>query len=144
MTMEQTRRAAALLMLRRNALASLPFVRHMGVLGANEAWEYHVDLATVLHDAALEARVRSSLERVALMRESFAELDRARLLAHAPRERARVMEEQGRELRIWGFAWEAVLELRGASRTDPSWPAPGATAEAFANVMQHPTRPDSP
>lgn len=114
-----------------------------------ELWLIHYNYAGALYSAGLEERVaygvsrpalRSSIERVALMRRALAELDAAERLAPTPRDRATVIKERGVRLQIWGFPWDAFVELRRAQWTDPKEQSLAGAADAYMLVLEHPER----
>lgn len=133
----------------RRPLESLPYFRH-ALSHPGEPMLAHLDYATGLHDAALQSNsrfgwlgfaTRSSIERLALMREALAQLDAAERLAATPAERARVHATRAHQFLIWGLPWEALVEFRRAQESDPSWPwAP--ISDVLAARLHHPERPE--
>jgi hypothetical protein len=127
--------------------SSLPYFRHaLGVPG--EPAVAHVDYSTALHNVSLMGRsrlglkelaTRSSLERVALMRESLSQLAGAERTAATPSDRALVHATRAHHLLIWGMPWEALVEFRKAQSYEPSW---STIADGLAMRLHHPDRPD--
>jgi tetratricopeptide (TPR) repeat protein len=107
---------------------SLPYFRHAAVAGS-ATWVVHHDYSSALANAALESRaagrfgqrvVRSSIERVALVRESLHQLDVAAALADAPRDRAVIEVSRGETLETWGLPYDALECYRRAIALDPA------------------------
>jgi hypothetical protein len=83
---------------------------------------------------------RSSFERVALMRESLAQLDLAMRLAGTPARRALVHANRAHHLVTWGFPREALQEFDLAEAEEPgAW---RAVADGLSERLRHPVRPD--
>jgi hypothetical protein len=123
----------------------LPYVRFALTRPSQPALEL-VGYSDILHNHALENRrrgdtpqsaTRSSFERVALMRESFAQLATAESIAARPPERALVHVTRAHHLLIWGLPLDALAEYRKAQAFDPSR-APEAAGLAW--LLQHPER----
>jgi hypothetical protein len=109
---------------------SLPYFRHAAVAGS-ATWVVHLDYSSALANAALESRtvarfgrrvVRSSIERVALVRESLRQLDLAAAMADAPHDRAVIEVARGETLETWGFPYDALECYRRALALDPTAP----------------------
>jgi tetratricopeptide (TPR) repeat protein len=88
----------------------------------------HENLASGLGNGAQQARVhlgktdnavRSSVERIAMMRETMAETDAAQRLARTRGERVLALLEQGRTLYSWGFPVDALARMRKAAEIAP-------------------------
>lgn len=129
--------------------ASLPFFERALQGTPPEPWRIHYDYAGALYSVGLEERgrtgfsrpaLRSSIERVALMRRALAELDVAERQAPTAHERAKVIHERAVRLQIWGFPWEAFVEMRRAQWTDPGEKSHGAAADGYMLVLEHPER----
>ena len=108
----------------------LPYLRR-GARAASATWVVHHDYSAALANAALESRrvgrfgqrvVRSSVERVALLRESLHELDLAAASADAPHDRAVIEVARGETLETWGFPYDALECYRRALALDPTAP----------------------
>ena len=124
-------------------LASMPYFRS-AVAKAPGSWTARENYANTLFNGAQEARIhlgkdepatRSSVERIAMIAESFRQTDAAASLASEPRDRALVSYQRGRALYTFGLAAEALVELRKAAALDP--PSPGiarAAADAEAQL----------
>ncbi|HET7225422.1 MAG TPA: hypothetical protein VFK69_06865, partial [Candidatus Eisenbacteria bacterium] len=112
---------------------------HIEFSGALAAAAVHVQPRA----GRLAALIPASDRRVALLRESLAELDAAGALATTPAERALVMAHRANRLVIWGFPWDALVEFRRAQALDPQW---RPIADELADWLRHPereSRPDS-
>lgn len=110
---------------------SVPYFRRAAE--ANETWESRFNLSSALGNAALQVRsragidepvLRTSAERVRLVRESLAENDRALALARDRRARALTVLSRARAHWTWGFPVEALELAREARALDPEWEAP--------------------
>lgn len=128
---------------------SLPYFRRALSGAPPDPWLVHYIHAGVLYSAGLEERgargistmaVRSSVERVALMRQALAELDSAERLAPTPRDRATVIRERAMRLQIWGFPWDAFVQLRRVQWIDPRQTSHAGAADAYMLVLEHPER----
>jgi hypothetical protein len=125
---------------------SLPWFRRQFALMTTEVSAAHKDFASALHNAAAESgrdgpATRSSLERMALLRESLHHLDLAESLTALPAERAALLADRAHTLGFWGLPWDAFELLdRGAAM-------PGATAEVLRRArltratLEHPDAP---
>jgi hypothetical protein len=132
---------------------SLPWFRASLARVREDFWQLHFNYFAALRNTALEDTVRlglrlpalrSSAERVALMREALRELDRAEALAPNPDVLAMVRVQRARAMRIWGMAWEAWLAFRLASEAVSNRPFEEFLADDFSDLMHHPTRPPKP
>jgi hypothetical protein len=130
MSAEQAYAVTARLVATRQHLESLPYLRRMIELAPREEWALFHDYANALQGASMQGRMmlglperatRSSFERIQLMRQALAELDRAQRLADSPRSSAFVHIARARQLGAWGLPWDAWAELRAAAAADPSW-----------------------
>lgn len=108
-------------------LEAIPYFRRV-VAQDPGSWTAHENLAGALGNGAQQARTRfgkdeistrSSVERVAMMRESIAETEAAARLAPTPGSRAVALFEHGRGLQTWGFPIEALTFFRAAARLAP-------------------------
>ena len=109
-------------------LAAVPYFRRVVALHPG-SWFAHENLAGALGNGAQQARAhlgkveiatRSSVERVAMMRETLSETETAERMAGAAADRAVVLYERGRALQTWGFPCEALVFLRLAATADPA------------------------
>lgn len=107
--------------------------------------ELHLTLAVHLHSATFEVRqrpwpvrsVRSSIERIRMMREAIAEMERAGNFPLDSIHTGYLYERYGAMMQIWGFNWEALGSYRNAQR----WSAEYAMrADDFMNRMHEPDR----
>lgn len=130
-------------------LESLPYYRRAlrGPQRVENPWPIHFNYGAALYNVGLQVRalrgvpvpvVRSSIERVALMREALAQLDTAQLLARTPGDRATVMHARGERFEVWGFPWEAFILMRQAQWTDPGRKELTRKADGFMLVLEHP------
>jgi hypothetical protein len=78
---------------------------------------------------------RSSIERVAMMREAIEALERAALLAPTPQDRAIMSMSAGQQFKIWGFPWEALERFHMAGTLDPQWTQ---DSQFYAALMRRP------
>jgi hypothetical protein len=128
---------------------SLAYFRHALSFPGDPAMA-HVGYSAGLHDAAIQSRsrfglaglaTRSSIERIALMRESLEQLDLAERLATTPAERARVHATRAHHYVTWGMPWDALAEFHAAQTDDPpgGW---GPVVAELAARLHHPEHPD--
>jgi hypothetical protein len=110
----------------------------------------HLEYSSSLNDAAIQSRsrlhfmgqaTRSSVERIALMRESLGQLDVAERMAATPAERALVHATRAHHYVTWGMPLDALLEFHAAQTADPSRGWEPIVAELAAR-LHHPERPD--
>lgn len=129
--------------------ASLPFFERALQGTPPEPWLIHYNYAGALYSVGLEERgpaghsrpaLRSSIERVALMRRALAELDVAERQAPTAHDRATVIHDRSVRLRIWGFPWDSFAEMRRAQWTEPGQKSHGAAADGYMLVLEHPER----
>lgn len=128
----------------RDFLRGVPIARDVAARLRSQAWEFDLTFSNLLHNAAMQAGARSSYERVAMMRESFAELDRAEAMALDPRALAEILDWRARKLEVWGFPWETLMVLTRAQRADPSSPAISERAFGYRETMRDPVRREAP
>jgi hypothetical protein len=128
---------------------SLPYYRQAVKGSPGDAWMAHYNFGGALYNVGLEVQerhgipvpvVRSSIERVALMRESLAELETAERLALTPRDRATVLRARGERFQVWGFPWEGFVLLRRAQWTDTTRPELERIADSYGAALEHPER----
>jgi hypothetical protein len=143
-SVEEARRVILSLLESEDHLRGVPIARDVAARLGSPAWEFEVCFASLLHNAALQAGTRSSYERVAMMRESLAELDRAEALIRDSRDLAEVLEMRARELGVWGFQWETLMELMRAQSADPSSAAIAERAFRYRDLLRDPTSPGPP
>lgn len=124
------------------------YFRRVGTLTPGAPRDYHLQFAHLLVLAAQQSRTdlpqpatRSSLERVALMREALAQLDRAQELSSTPREIAEVHATRANAWRVWGFPWEGLIELRAAGDADPTWGEVVMAGDLVARRLRDPATP---
>ena len=109
-------------------LASLPFFRS-AVRQAPDSWAARENYSNALVNGAQESRVhlgkdepatRSSVERAAMIRESFRQSAIADSLAQDVRDRAVVVYQRAQALHTFGLVADAVVEFRKAAALDPA------------------------
>jgi hypothetical protein len=130
------------------AAASLPYLHH-AVTAPGAPWHAWRAYASALHNVAMTGAEdpltavapapRSSFERVALMRQALARIDRAIALTTSPPERAIAQLTRAQFLRTWGFSWDALEDFHMAGELDPAWRDQGVF---YAMRMRDPLRPD--
>ena len=132
----------------RHFMASLPYYHRVGQLLPQPAREYELLVAFALRQASLESRddaaqpiSRSSVERIAFLREALDRLERAQRLSATPREIAEVRLTRAKVLHIGGLPWETLLELRAAEVADPSWDEVAGLGSMYAFYLHHPESP---
>jgi len=132
----------------RQHLASLPHLRS-ALAGVREDFmEIHLEYAEQLYSATFEARprpwpmpaVRSSIERVAMMREALAQMDRATHFPLGLAQRAGLFRRHGEMMQAWGLDWEALRSFREAERANPASTDEARRSQAFMNLMREPSR----
>ena len=85
-------------------------------------WQAHLNYAIALNAAAMEPlRTRASVERVAMLRHAFAELDVADRCTGSPRAHSAIQLQRGDLYRIWGFAADALEAYGSGVGLDPAW-----------------------
>ena len=128
-------------------LESLRFFERAGPGLAGRHYEYHFDYAAALHNLCVQAEerrgirmpvVRTSVERVALMRQALAEMERAERVAPTPPDKSRVLRTRALILRFWGLPWNAFEQLRLAQYADRSQAELAGDADAYMRLMQNP------
>jgi hypothetical protein len=126
-------------------LASLPYL-HRAALAPAAPWQAWRAYASALHNVAMmgvpdpllaaEAPPRSTFERIALMREATARIDRAIELTNVPADRAIAQLTRAQFLRTWGYGWDALADFHAAGEIDPTWRDQGPF---YAALMRNPT-----
>jgi len=110
-------------------MESVPYFRRAAEAPGGSAWQVRHDYSSALHNATLESRLvgrhglrlaRSSVERVAMMRESLRQLDLAAADASAARDRAFLEVIRGNTLATWGFPLDALACYQRALALDPT------------------------
>jgi len=106
---------------------SLPYFQRALALRP-DLWQVQCDYAASVLNAAIEVGEvrgrpaplsRSSVERIAGVRDAFAHLAEAERLATSPADRAYVVELRARHLALWGLGWDAFDNYRRASEIEP-------------------------
>ena len=112
-------------------LESIPYFREVVQQDPRSAIA-HENLASALGNGAQQVRThlgktdnanRSSVERIAMMKETIAEFENTRRLGRNDLQRVYALLEQGRTLYTWGFPIDAIARLRAAYAIAPNNPA---------------------
>jgi len=128
MDAEQALRAGIALGQSGRDLESLAYLRHAIRAGRGDLWQARYNYATALYNVTLRIEprngvptyvVRSSWERIALVREAIQQLDLAEGLTRTPRDRAIVRAASAQMLWLWGMPWNAFVAYRQAAAADP-------------------------
>lgn len=128
---------------------SLPYYRRALAGQRSTEWGVRYNLAGELYNVGLETHpylggavpgARSSIERVAMMREALAQMDTAEHLARNAHDRAVVIRTRGEHLQVWGLPWDAFVQLRRAQWTDSVRRELGNIADGYMRVLEHPER----
>jgi tetratricopeptide (TPR) repeat protein len=110
-------------------LQSLAYLRHAIRSGRGDLWQARYNYATALYNVTLRIEprngvptyvVRSSWERIAMVREAIQQLDLAEGLTRSPRDRAIVRAASAQMLWLWGMPWNAFVAYRQAAAADPA------------------------
>lgn len=113
----------------------------------DDLWQLHFVLAATAAQISVENTTRagisqpysrSSVERVAAMRESLIEFDRAERLADTPQALAMVYATRAETYLTWGQMWEALRYMQASARTDTSDRALAERVARLVALMQHP------
>ncbi len=127
---------------------AIPYFRRAFVDLRSDFHGVHFSLAAALRNATLQDTVRrglampvtrSSFERVTMLRESLAELDRALGLAQSPAQVVQVMRAKAQLLSNWGFGWDAFGVYRTAQHMDSTGEL-GQRADAYLQILEHPEK----
>jgi hypothetical protein len=111
-------------------LESIPYFREV-VRQDPSSGIAHENLASALGNGAQQVRThlgktdnanRSSVERIAMLKETVAETENARQLARSDQARVLALLEQGRTLYTWGFPIDALARMRAAYEIAPNNP----------------------
>ena len=113
-------------------MESVPYFRRAAEAPGGSTWQVRHDYSSALHNAAHESHrvgrfghrlARSSVERIAMMRESLRQLDLAAADAGAARDRAFIEAMRGNTLATWGFPLDALQCYQRALALDPTMKA---------------------
>ena len=127
LTAEEADRVGLRLAREDKPLAAIPYFREV-IRQDPRSSHAHENLASALGNGAQEARrhlgktdnaVRSSVERIEMMRESLAETVAAERLATTQADRVLALMERGRALETWGFPLDALVRFRRALEIAP-------------------------
>jgi hypothetical protein len=128
--------------------ASLPYFRHAIGHGWGDTWQVRYNYATALYNTTLriETRnglpvpaVRTSPERIALVRESIEQLTLAGNLARTTGDRATVQAAYAQLLTLWGLPWDAFVTDRRAACLVPTDRGLAARADDLVNLLRSPS-----
>lgn len=112
-------------------------------------WIFHHDFSSTLNNVTMQVddvdgipvpAVRTSIQRVRLVRRSLEEISLAERLAKSDQQRSVVHRARGQTYQVWGFPWEALGDLQTARHLDPSNAGFTYSADAYLYRMQHPVR----
>ncbi|HET9328200.1 MAG TPA: hypothetical protein VFQ05_15645 [Candidatus Eisenbacteria bacterium] len=129
-------------------IESLPMFRRV-MESDTSLSQLHHDYATAMLNAVHQSRhhlgrqefaVRSSIERVELVRWALVELVAAERTARDARARAWGIRTRAQALGAWGFPWEAMVGYRQVEWADPAWTEIAGRAERVLAEMEHPER----
>jgi hypothetical protein len=108
-------------------------------------WQAHLNYAIALNAAAMETRpgatstrTRASIERVAMLRQCFEELDVADRCTSLPRARSAIELQRGDLYRIWGFTADAFEAYRNGVAFDPSFDMARNRLQIWTGAVLHP------
>jgi hypothetical protein len=130
------------------SLASLPYYRRAERAAPADIRVLHWNLASALYHSGFETRaggspaMRSSVERVALMREALVEMQRAHALPGTPQERAASLDEFADMMHAWGLPWEAFTLYNQAEAAEPTDHRHVVRVNAFRWILEHPEVPE--
>jgi len=136
----------------RRFMEGLPLLKRAVTLAPGYSQVHH-DYGTTLlnavheprhHLGRLEFAVRSSPERVEMVREALAHLVEAERLAGNARDKAWALRMRAQAMGVWGFPWEALVGYRQAEWTDSTWLEIRGRADHVLDEMQHPERTNPP
>lgn len=109
--------------------ASLPYFRRALRDDSPMNWQVHYNYATALYNTTLQIEprngvptyvVRSSWERIALVREAVRQFSLAEHKARTARERATARAAYAQMVWLWGMPWDAFIAYRQAYSADPA------------------------
>jgi hypothetical protein len=115
-------------------------------------WVYHHDYSSTLNNVTMQVdsvhgipvpAIRTSIQRVRLVRRSLEEMNLAQRTATTGPERSIVHRARAQTLQVWGFPWEALGDLQAAHHFDTTRHDFTRAADSYLYRMQHPVRPDS-
>jgi tetratricopeptide (TPR) repeat protein len=108
---------------------SLPYFRRALRDDPSADWQAHFNYATALYNATLQIElhngihtyvVRSSWERIALVREAVRQIGLAEAMARTAHERATAHAAYAQMVWLWGMPWDAFVAYRQAYSADPA------------------------
>jgi hypothetical protein len=127
---------------------SLPYYRHAIRQARVDMWQTHYNYATALYNSTLRIElrnglpsyaVRSSWERIALVREAVHQLTLADGLARTPQDRATVRAAYGQMTWLWGMPWDAFVAYRQAYSADPANRALAQRGDGLMDLLRTPS-----
>ncbi len=116
-------------------------------LAPQDFWQLHFVLAATAAQISVENTERagisqpysrSSVERVAAMREALSEFDRAEQLADSPQALATIYSTRAETYLTWGQMWEALRFFEAAARADTADHTRRLRVAKQVALMQHP------
>jgi|SRR5690242_4806172 len=128
-------------------IESLPYAKALADR-LPDNWQARLNYAITLNGAAIEAsrtgaitRTRSSLERVAMLRQAFAELAAAEAHADGPRAFAALAVQSGDLERIWGMPWDALEHYAAGAARDSTWAEARERRTVWTRALREPGTP---
>ena len=127
---------------------AIPYFRRAFVDLRQDFYGIHFGLAAALRNATLQDTVRrglvqpvtrSSVERVAMLKEALVEFERASRLAETPSQMVEVTRAVSQILGNWGFAWDAFALYRQAQHADSTGEL-ADRADMLQQILEHPER----
>jgi len=128
---------------------ALPYFRRLERIGPQNSYLFHARFAASLQNAAIESRIRdgraatvsrSTVERVADLKEALVHLDRAETLAPSDQQRGDVACSRAWMLGLWGFWRESYVEFQRANRIRPLLPEERSEAAWVEAMLRDPTQ----
>ena len=129
---------------------AIPYLRSAIATAESPDWQMHLDLSSALYNSAFEieswkglprARVRTSVARIACVREMLAEVSKADALCRTPADHAEVQHSLALSWQAWGFYWEAYLAHREAVQSAPSNETYLRDGQGLEALMRDPEQP---
>jgi hypothetical protein len=129
---------------------AVPYARRVSRLAPLD-FDFHARFAATLNNAAIQGRVRdgipipctrSSVERMGLLHDAIAELDRAEQAATDEEARCSAAASRAEMLAVWGFARESYAEYRRANEIHPLAARSLSEATWLESTLDNPVRAD--
>jgi hypothetical protein len=148
-TVEAAADSIGSLVARGRPLEAVPYVRQVEAQMPAPEPDFLGQFSSILSNATIELSevhglripaTRSSVERVAMMREALLRLDQAEPIARSAEQRRDVVVTRARMLSVWGFQREAYVEYRSAHRFAPLDTRARSEAIWIERMTRDPTR----